>query len=108
FKFRKSLQTLETIVLQKKGPARKSARDAPFKPFKRYFTPPQQRRDARNLVVGMVRMSERFCRAAGASHALKGQFGFAGQRPIDAKQTDDQGFFGKNSNRFIEQCFRLV
>jgi len=53
-------------------------------------------------------MSERFCRAAGASHALKGLFGFARQRPIDAKQTDDKRFFGKKSNRFIEQYFCLV
>src|ERR1700730_10955637 len=88
FKFRKTEQILETRVLQKKWPARKSAADTPLKPFKGRRTPLQQRKDTSDLIVGMVGMSKGFCAAAGASQALERRAGLARQSIVDTEQTD--------------------
>ena len=70
-KFREASQILEASVFQKKWPARKSVIDSAFKPFKSYVTPAQQRKDASDLIVGVVGMPEGFGATAGVSHTLQ-------------------------------------
>src|SRR5579863_3600266 len=55
----------------------------------------------------MVRMSEGFRSATGASHALKRLFLLPRQSPIDPHKTYDERLLGQDTNRFIQQCFRL-
>ena len=83
-KFRKTSKPLETSVFEKERPAGKSAADASFQPLKRRSTPPQQREYAGDLIIGVVSMSEGFCGAAGASHALERLFRVSRQRPVQA------------------------
>src|SRR6516164_1996276 len=106
--FGKALHILKAIIFQEEWPARKSAADTPFKPFESWLTPAQQRKDAGELIVGMVGVSKRLCRVAGARHTLQSLFNLPHRGPIDTQQTDDQWFFGKQLNRFIEQSFCLI
>ena len=53
-KFRKAPQILEAGVFQKKRPARKSAGHASIQPLKSHFAASQHRKDAGDLVVGVV------------------------------------------------------
>ena len=61
-------------VLHKKWPARESCADAPLEPFKGRFTPLQHRKNACDLIVGMVGMSEGFWAGARPGHALQRLF----------------------------------
>ena len=55
---RKFAEILETRVLQKKGPARESAANTALQPTERGLLPPQQGKNATDLIVAVVRMSK--------------------------------------------------
>src|SRR5579872_2238799 len=93
-KFRETSQILQANVFQKKWPARKSVIDSTFKPFKSHVASVQQRKDASDLIVGVVGVPEGFCATAGASHACQCLFRLPQLGRVDTQQADDQRIFG--------------
>src|SRR5215469_15567882 len=71
FKLGEVTQILQAWVTQKKGPTGESGADTSLKPFKCSPGPSQQCKDAGNLIVSMVCMSEGLRACAGLIHALK-------------------------------------
>ena len=60
FKFGEASQILEARVFHEKRPARESGAHAALQPFKGWGGLLQHGEDTCDLIVGMVRMSERF------------------------------------------------
>ena len=60
FELGETSQTREAGIFQEVRPAGEAGADAPFQPLKSSFAPPGQGERARDLIVGMVRVPERF------------------------------------------------
>ena len=93
-KFGKPAQILQPRVFHKKRPARESGADAALQPFKSICGPLQQRENASNQIISMVRMPERFRTGASAVQTFQGPFRFAAQSAENAEKTDGERFVG--------------
>src|ERR1700740_2065573 len=101
-KFRKLAQTLQTGILQKEWPTREPSADAALQPLESSLTPPEQPKNTGNLIVSVVRVSKRLWDRASLGHAFERGSLLPGECAINALQTDDHRFFGKNPDSFVQ------
>ena len=70
FKFGHAAQITKTMVIDEKWPARESGANASFQPFERRRWPIKQCENASDLIISMMRMTERFWNSACPVDAL--------------------------------------
>src|SRR5271157_1507043 len=83
-KLRKFAEILEARVLQKKRPARESAANTALQPIERGFSPPQQGKNASDLIVVVMRMPKRLWVRTSLGQAAQRLSIIPGQRVKDA------------------------
>jgi hypothetical protein len=83
-KTRMLTHVFEARVLQEKRPARESRADTSLQPLERSFPPPQQCKDACDLIVAVVRVSKGFWARTSLGQAVERHILFPGQRIKDA------------------------
>src|SRR5580658_3544852 len=86
-KFGKPAQILQPRVFRKKWPARESGADATFQPFKCLGGALQHSQNASELIIGMVRVPERFWTGASPVQTFQRAFGLSTQSVNDAEKT---------------------
>ena len=96
-------QVFQARVSQEKWPACETGINAALKPLERGFMAIQQGKNAGNLIIGVMSVTERFRVRARQAHALQRQLGFSRRCMHHALKAGKHGFLLHKATGLIEQ-----